>query len=291
MSDTIKEHAAPFMDAAEPAFGKAASRRRIQFGRLLKISIAGTLFVGALGGVLIGQGRVTADNAVVSAYVLSVRSPIQGQVSGLGLRVGDAVAGAALLAHVADDRVNDERLVELRSEQARITAERAAFEAQGKVLADLRSALAARSEEHRLATVAYAAATTEEAMAQLRGRLLRLDLARRDMARKITLGRLGDAAMADVDRVTQDAGVAETEVVSQAAHHAYLRTRESAAAHGVFLDSGSNDVSYSAQRIDEIDLRIADITRAAAVLAAARPQSRHGSRPRRSGSLICRRPI
>jgi multidrug resistance efflux pump len=39
-------------------------------------------------------------------------------------------------------------------------------------------------------------------------------------------------------------------------------------AQGLYLDAGGNDVSYSTQRIDEIDLRLADVNRTSAELAA-----------------------
>jgi hypothetical protein len=82
------------------------------------------------------------------------------------------------------------------------------------------------------------------------------------MARKVSLGHSGDAPAADVDRATFDARTAEADVAAQAARLAYLRTRESAAARGIYLDAGANDVPYSMQRIDEIDLRLADLNRA-----------------------------
>ena len=81
----------------------------INEGRIYKIGSAGGLL--AAGAWLIQQSRVTTDNAVVSAYVRSIRSPIEGQVSGLHLHVGDGVTGTSLLVHVLNDRVNDEHLV------------------------------------------------------------------------------------------------------------------------------------------------------------------------------------
>jgi multidrug resistance efflux pump len=270
MSETLLEQAAAFVEpATKPASGKvAASASRFRVGRAIKIGLASALLIGAAGALVVGQSRVTTDNAVVSAYVLSVRSPIQGQVSGLQLRVGDTVQGTDLLGRVVNDRVSDEHLVDLRSEVVRNKAERAALESQRQALTTLRATLVVRSDEYRAAQTAYAAASSNEAEAQLVGGALRLDLARRAMARKVALGHFGDAPVADVDTATIEARTAEADVTSRAAHLAYLRARQAAVAQGLYLDAGGNDVSYSTQRIDEIDLRLADVNRTSAELAA-----------------------
>ena len=269
MSETLQEQTVGFVDVpTKPAPGKiTASRGQLRLGRYIKIGLAVILLAGTTGAILVGQGHVITDNAVVSAYVLSLRSPIQGNVSGLQLHVGDAVEGMTLLAHVSDERVSDERLSDLRSEVARGPAEHAALDAQRRALIGLRATLAMRSEQYRTAQTAYTLASSEEAAANMLGSTFRLELARREMERKISLGHSRDASKAVVDRATLDAHTAEADVSSQAARLAYQRAREVAAARGIFLDSGASDVSYSTQRIDEIELRLTDINRADAVLA------------------------
>ena len=270
MSETFLEQAVAFVEpTTKPVAGVAIPPgRHLRIGRPLKIGLAGTLLIGAVGTLVVGQSRVTTDNAVVSAYVLSVRSPIPGEVSELRLRVGDTVKEADVAARVVNDRVSDEHLVDLRSEVVRTKAERAALENQRQALATLRAALVARSEDYRAAQTAYAAAFSDEALGQLAGGALRLELARRAMQRKVSLCHSGDAPLADVDRATAEEQTAEADVSAGAARLAYLRARQAAVAQGLYLDAGGNDVSYSAQRIDEVDLRLADIGRAVAELAA-----------------------
>ena len=124
---TTEQSLAGFVDLPERAAPRAGTPARpLRLGRLVKIGAAGGLLAVALGALLAGQNHITADNAVVSAYVLSVRSPIQGQVSSLRLHVGDPVEGSRLLARVVDECVSDERLVDLRAELARLQAEQAA---------------------------------------------------------------------------------------------------------------------------------------------------------------------
>ena len=78
------------------------------------------------------------------------------------------------------------------------------------------------------------------------GGALRLELARRAMQRKVSLGHSGDAPLADVDRATAEEQTAEADVSAGAARLAYLRARQAAVAQGLYLDAGGNDVSYSA---------------------------------------------
>lgn len=272
MSNTLQEQTVGFVDTStKPEVGKAsAGRRQWRLGGTIKVGLAAALLVGTATVVLMGQGYVTADNAVVSAYVLLIRSPIQGQVSGLQLRVGDTVGGMTALAHVADERVSDEHLVDLKSEVIRDHAEHAALATQRRALVEIRAMLYARSEQYRSAQMSYTMASSEEAAADLQATALRLEVAEHDMGRKVSLGRSGDASPSAVEHATLDSRTARAGVASKSARLAYLQARGAAAAHGIFLDAGANDVSYSSQRIDEVDLRLADIDRADAGFAAGR---------------------
>jgi multidrug resistance efflux pump len=53
-----------------------------------------------------------------------------------------------------------------------------------------------------------------------------------------------------------------------------LRIQSAASRHGVFLEGGSNDVAYSAQRADEVAIRIAETERAIASFTAAAAEAR-----------------
>lgn len=272
MSEAVQAQASGFVDVRPNPASVAPRPRRGKFrvGRAIKVTLAVTLLCGTATIVLLNQNHVTTDNAVVSAYVLSVRSPIQGQVQGLQLRVGDTLAEDSALARVRDDRVSEQHLVELRTELARERVELAGLEVQRNVLQAIRGKLALQAQHYRAAQMAYTAASATESKAQVLSSEARVDLARRTMARKLTLGRTGDAPLASVEQATLEARAAEADLSAQSAHVAALSTREAAAAQGVFLDAGSNDVSYSAQRIDDIDLRLADIGRSEAVLEGAR---------------------
>jgi hypothetical protein len=169
MSDAGVDHATAFVEPpGKPNSGKAAVPvSRLRWGRIVKIGIAGGFLAAAAGALLIQERWVTTGNAVVSAYVRSIRSPIQGQVSGLRLHVGDGITGTSLLAHVVNDRVNDEHLIDLLGEVAKSKADLAALADQHKALTELRAMLIARSDAYQNAQAEYTAAASKEAAAQL----------------------------------------------------------------------------------------------------------------------------
>ena len=78
MSETLLEQTTAFLKpATKPAPERVASPpSRWRLGRVVRIGLAIALLMAAPSALLVGQSRVTADNAVGSAYVLSVRSPI-----------------------------------------------------------------------------------------------------------------------------------------------------------------------------------------------------------------------
>jgi len=51
--------------------------------------------------------EITTDNAVVSAYTVALRTPIDGMVSGKARRVGDPVNRGDAIAEVTNVRVDD----------------------------------------------------------------------------------------------------------------------------------------------------------------------------------------
>ena len=233
--------------------------------------IAAALALLGLGAyaALSESGFVAADSAVVTSYVLTVRAPIEGYVSGLGIKVGDTATTGAPIAWVEDPRVNDQRLVDLRQLAARHRAEHRALEAQRASLTSMAAALRLREADHANVASGYIAARMEEAERQVAARSARAALAQRDLARRSSLGRDGFAAAADVDRLRAEAEVAEREVAAAQAGLAALRPQEQAARRGVFVESGSNDVAYSAQRADEVALRTSEVERAIAFAAAS----------------------
>ena len=91
--------------------------------------------------ILSNEFAVVTDNAVVSSYTVPLRTPIDGVVDAMPLKVGDLVHQGDRIATVTDDRVNTLHLVDLREHLARARAELAVVSAEMSSLETLRAAL------------------------------------------------------------------------------------------------------------------------------------------------------
>ncbi|HSU05052.1 MAG TPA: hypothetical protein VLI93_05735, partial [Acetobacteraceae bacterium] len=98
--DPVTTHPPPM--AAKPAPRSGTWRRA------LKLTAALALLGSGLYATLSEHGLVSSNNAVVSAYVVSLRAPITGFVSGLALGVGDAVRRDQVIAQLDDPLLSDQ---------------------------------------------------------------------------------------------------------------------------------------------------------------------------------------
>lgn len=246
----------------------------MQIMRLLKLGIAAALLCVGLYAVTVGQATITSDNAVLSAYTVSIRAPVAGTFAGTGLRVGDNVLQGAVLGRLHDDLVDKQHLADLLGQAERSSAERQAFEKQRVSLFDLRAGLLRRAADFQSTEQDYSAQGVEEALRTLQARMTRSAQSRRDLERKLSLTRVGFAPVVDLEHLQADLAVSDNEIAAQAARVAKTRIQQVASRRGLLLDNGSNDASYSNQRADDITLRLTEIDRAIASFTAAETETR-----------------
>src|SRR3954470_2408121 len=104
MSATARDH---------PAIGTPIAIA-FRLKRLVKLSIACGVLTAGVYAIWSVQGFVVSDNAVVSAYITSLRAPIEGFVSAGRNQVGSEIGRGEILATVANPRVDDQRLTALQ---------------------------------------------------------------------------------------------------------------------------------------------------------------------------------
>ncbi len=258
---------------ARPVFAPPTARARTLVRRNVKIGAALALLGAGGYATVSGMGYVASDNAVVSAYTVSLRTPIAGYLSGLRAKVGDTVSAGTVLGRLMEPRVDDQRLNDLSSQQARLQSDSRAFEAQRADLAGQRTALLQRAADRNQSQVEYLALQAAEAERQMQARIATREFAHRDLDRKASLGRTGDSPATDVDRARTFADQSDREAEAVLARLAYLRIQTESARNGRLLESGSNDVAYSSQRADEIAIRLAEIDREVAHLAGLQTEA------------------
>jgi len=241
---------------------------QLPWARILKMGgAAAVLAIGAYA-VMADQIAIATDNAVVSAYSVALRTPIDGVVGDTPLRIGDRVNRGAVLAQINNNRVNDERLVDLREHLTEAHAHYAAMAAEEASLEAIQKDLVLRSDAYVQASAARLAGSVEEARNSLAALYARRDEAKKNLDRRATLAQSGFTAGADLEKAQSDFDVATHEAAAQQGRLESLLAQTVAIRNGVVSEPGSNDVAYSRQRADEVALRLADLDQQRALTLA-----------------------
>lgn len=244
------------------------------FRRVLKVSVALALLGLSAQALLAGRDIVASDNAVVSANMLAVRSPIEGTLSGVNLRVGTKVRAGEIIGHVSDPYVDDRRLIDMKQALIRDEADRDAYVRERDALDLLLATLHKRADNYNKAFAAYLQQEVAEARSNIAAAVAAKNYQDQETNRQDTLGSEGWSAPAGVDQSRSRAIIADNTLAAAAAHALYLQDRADAAARGMSLDSGSNDVSYSEQRADQVAIQLTDVERNLASFSAAADEDR-----------------
>ena len=202
--------------------------------------------------------QTSSVEAVVNARVVTLRAPIEGEVSATAenlARPGIVPQGTPLL-DVVDDRADRRRLDDLQRELGHLLNDRAAGDAKLAAARTIGAALDRQVEMFREGRIAQLGARTAELQ-----NLIAVAAAQREEAvaaqrRAALLLRTGSVSPADQDRLTHAAVVAtQTEAATRnrlAAADVELR----AARDGVFIGD-NNDRPVSMQRADDVRQQVA----------------------------------
>ncbi len=240
--------------------------------RPLKLFTAASLLCAGAYGILSEQQYVSSSNAVISAYVLDVRTPIEGTVTQLPRTPGTLIAQDQLLAHIENPLADHEHLDNLRTLEDVAQSTAAADQVEAQSLAAQRDALLARAAAHGTAVTSRLTLSVVESESTQYAAEAAWHQAQTELFRARQLHTAGILSNADYDRTSATESIARRTLEAQ---HAALRSLESqrlAAQHGLLAEPGTNnDVAYSRQRADEIEFKLTETRRSlAASLAQAR---------------------
>jgi multidrug resistance efflux pump len=258
-------------DQAASVAEPAPSRSRLQAikatlsnfpGKPLKVAVAaGVLCAGAFG-VLSENRFISTSDAVVSTYVLAVRTPVEGTVTGLPLSSGVMVRQGQPLGQIDNPLADHQHLDNLKSleEEAEATAD--AIESEQQALLAQRRRLVERSNNQIAAVQDRLNRELAEAEQLVQARQLEFDEAAREADRARQLHGLGVMSQADYDKIVSAEGVAARQLSAQKAEMESVKLQLASAARGILIEPGmDNDVPYSRQRADELSIRLADNAR------------------------------
>lgn len=240
--------------------------------RMIKLSAAALSCILGAYGLLNESQFVATSDAVMSAYVLDVRTPTEGTVTDLPLTAGDFVHDGQVLGRVDNPLADHQHLDNLhiteevaRSNADSLTEEQATLEQQ-------RSMLTVRAGQYTAAVRERLQHQVSEAVFTLSARREELAEADLELSRGRALHSVGIISNAAFDKVSSTQNLLTQEVRASEAQYAVVEAQQSAAKRGVLSEPGTNsDVTYSLQRADELSMKLAENARAlASALAQAR---------------------
>lgn len=237
-------------------------------GRAIKISVAATILgIGAFA-LYSRQGYVSSNNAVVAAELVSIRAPIDGIVSDHVGGVGTEVHRGETIAVVTDPWLDDQRLTDLRATLERVERQKRNAEEDKASLLAMAAKLEERVSTHTKSNAERLRGLVAEAEKALASLVARQKQAQIDVDRQTALQPSGVVSRADAERKASALEAAKQDTAAQQGRLASLRAEAEAAATGVLSSHGGIDVSYSAQRIDQITIEVTNLTRLIADLGA-----------------------
>jgi multidrug resistance efflux pump len=219
------------------------------------VLLAGGLYI------LIGEhfAGISAD-ATVNARVYVIRAPIEGNVTLAIKSIGARVHAGELIADVSDDRFDTARLLELERDRDAQQIELKRIAAQRTALSQSRAGFEAQSVDYQRGRTRQIEARIAESKATQDAASARLREADSAFKRANELSNRGVQTEANLDRARAAFDVAQQDLESARQRGNYLETELISARTGIFIGESYNDAPSSAQRIRELDLRLAELS-------------------------------
>jgi multidrug resistance efflux pump len=245
--------------AQVPSFGVARLRALTFSRQALKITFAVALCSAGAFGMFSESVYISTSNAVVSADVVEVRSPIDGTISGLPLAAGSLLEADQLLGSIDNPRSDRQHLDDLRTLESSALSTVNALITEQTLLQTQQNALMVRARIHSSAVSSRLKQQAIEATRTLSGQKLALVLATTELGRGEQLHTAGILANSEFDRIRSAQLIAIEVVAAQQSTLTNIRAQAADATHGLLSEPGAvSDVSYSRQRADEIAIKLAE---------------------------------
>ncbi|TVQ37858.1 MAG: hypothetical protein EA356_03695 [Geminicoccaceae bacterium] len=248
----------------------APPRKGPRLARLVRVLVACGLLVAAFGFYGPRVVETVTYDAVLNAPVLAVRSPIGGTLVQPPPPPGTVVRTGTLLAEIVDPRAASAVLEELATARDSAEHARLAFAAEDAGLAAIAASLAEGAEAHRRATRVALSHRLAIAEAELTAAQAEAERAAKEHGRANHLAATDTISRHRHDQTAAASRTADAEAEVARTRIAQLRAEISALDAGVYVGDDHNDVPYSRQRLDEVELRRLEVQRRMGELAAQR---------------------
>jgi len=257
-SPAAPEVLAPESSTQASAASKPAVRpARQRYKRWVKTAIA--LLLAVIIGWMPLQRLLSATSAeaTINARIVTVRAPIDGQVTPYGnVALGASVQLGDRMFGVSDRRANRNRVDDLKRTISEVEGEVSALTERRRLLRDLQADLAAQRDRFVRGRTRQLQARVEELEAEIAAAEARQDETKASLDRARELNSKGFQSEAVLQRAASEATVAEKAVAAARQRLKRAVIERDAAQDGVFIGENFNDIPRSQQRVDELEQQI-----------------------------------
>ena len=204
----------------------------------------------------------TSAQATVNARLINLRAPIDGTVSLVApsIAVGTQVKAGEPLLQIENARADRQRIDDIRRSVDELRTQTAMREKQLAQLKDIQVDVKEQRDAFQKGRVRQLEARQAELTAEVRSADATLEDAKQSLARSQKLKDQGYQTTATLLHAERDFKVAETKVDAAHKRLEANKIELDAARKGLFVGDSYNDLPRSAQRLDEVDQQIVDLT-------------------------------
>jgi multidrug resistance efflux pump len=220
----------------------------------------GVGLIGVSLYILVSDGlAVTSMGAVVNARVSVVRAPIDGMLDLVPRPIGGHIRAGEPLGSITDERADDARLLDLERAAAAIESDIGRLRSQIESIRHSRAELQRQAAAYNEGRTRQLKARIEETRALLSAAKARAKESVSALSRAEKLRQQGVQSVALMEKAQADRDVNSLDAEAASARLEGLRIELDAAMRGTFLGDSYNDVPYSSQRTQELELRAAEL--------------------------------
>jgi len=274
----VEQHAMAASMTAPPAEQKSPARGTF----LSRFSVGQTVRIAGISGALMSLSllgsnlafRSASDRAIINAPAITLSNQFEGTVTGAPPAAGTGIHRGQVLCSIADDHLDASRLQQLIADSTVTEQQIAALTHEKQDLQNQRDQIRKRLAAYQKALLNQLAQRMEEANAVTASAAAKLARATEVMKRVQQCEAGGATSGNESGDAQAEFNVCKSDLTAAQTVEKRLADERNRVAEGVFIseDDGRNDVPYSQQFIDQIDLRIATLTTQLAECGCRREQ-------------------
>jgi len=234
---------------------KNNAKGTLSTARIARIVIGVVVICLALWAFVPGMIYPISSNAIVNAQVMTIRAPIQGEVTKILSAETLAIKKGDIIARIEDSRIDRSKLAALMADRATLHETILALEQEVKELEYFLTRLEKSGKAYYQSVNKHYQVMKAEKEAKLVAQQAILKDSQSKLARQTALFSKGLTTRAQLDAALRDDAVAHADLVVIEREIERVKVELDAAKDGVYFGDGFNNVPYSQQRSDEIGLR------------------------------------